>query len=170
MIGPGTGVRVYLACSVTDMRKGIEGLAALAQDHLRQKPTSGSVFAFRGRRGDRRKLLHWDGQGFCLYCKVLERGRFPWPARGDESPPVLPETCSFISRDHIEHVALCIEAQFSLGRRDVRDGSKQTPVVEPIDPSEGGHFQILHVAPRALTMDQLGIVETVNRLSEGVVI
>ncbi len=39
MIGPGTGVRVYLACGVTDMRKGIVGLAALAQDHLHQKPT-----------------------------------------------------------------------------------------------------------------------------------
>ena len=33
--------------------------------------------------GDRLKLLHWDGQGFCLYYKVLEKGRFPWPARGD---------------------------------------------------------------------------------------
>jgi len=49
MIGPGTGVRVYLACGITDMRKGIEGLAALTQDVLRQKPTGGSVFAFRGR-------------------------------------------------------------------------------------------------------------------------
>ncbi len=48
MIGPGTGVRVYLACGVTDMRKGIEGLAALAQDVLRQKPTSGAVLPFGG--------------------------------------------------------------------------------------------------------------------------
>lgn len=40
MIGPGTGVRVYLACGITDMRKGIEGLAALTQDVLRQKPTA----------------------------------------------------------------------------------------------------------------------------------
>jgi transposase len=77
MIGPGTGVRVYLACGVTDMRKGITGLAAVAQEHLRQPPGSGAVFAFRGRRGDRIKLLHWDGQGFCLYYKVLEQGRFP---------------------------------------------------------------------------------------------
>ena len=83
MIGPGTGVRVYLACGVTDMRKGIEGLAALAQDQLRQKPAGGAVFAFRGRRGDRLKLLYWDGQGFCLYYKVLERGRFPWPSGKD---------------------------------------------------------------------------------------
>ena len=83
MIGPGTGVRVYLACDPTDMRKGIVGLAALAQDVLRQKPTSGAVFAFRGRMGDRIKLLFGDGQGFCLYYKVLERGRFPWPKAED---------------------------------------------------------------------------------------
>ena len=83
MIAPGTGVRVYLACGVTEMRKGIAGLAALTQDVLRQRPASGAVFAFRGRRGDRIKLLYWDGQGFCLYCKVLERGRFPWPSSQD---------------------------------------------------------------------------------------
>jgi transposase len=83
MIGPGTGVRVYLACGTTDMRKGIAGLAALAQDVLRQKPTSGAVFAFRGRMSDRVKLLHWDGQGFCLYYKALSRGRFPWPSADD---------------------------------------------------------------------------------------
>ncbi|PQO21846.1 IS66 family insertion sequence hypothetical protein [Rhodobacteraceae bacterium WD3A24] len=83
MIGPGTGVRVYLACGVTDIRKGIEGLAGLAQDQLRQKPTGGAVFAFGGRKGDRVKLLYWDGQGFCLYYKVLEHGRFPWPNVGD---------------------------------------------------------------------------------------
>ncbi|WP_415182514.1 IS66 family insertion sequence element accessory protein TnpB [Phaeovulum sp.] len=59
MIGPGTGVRVYLACGVTDMRKGIEGLAALAQDHLRQKPTGGAVFAFHGRRGESCKAHKW---------------------------------------------------------------------------------------------------------------
>ncbi|MER8970815.1 IS66 family insertion sequence element accessory protein TnpB [Mesorhizobium sp. M0808] len=65
------------------MRKGIEGLAALAQDVLRQKPTSGAVFAFRGKRGDRLKLLYFDGQGFCLYYKILQKGRFPWPSASD---------------------------------------------------------------------------------------
>ena len=49
MIGPGTGVRVYLACGVTDMRKGIAGLALLAQDVLHQKPASGAVFGQRHR-------------------------------------------------------------------------------------------------------------------------
>ncbi len=84
MIGPGTGVRVYLACGVTDMRKGIAGLAALAQDVLRQKPTGGAVFAFRGRKGDRLKLLYWDGQGFASITRCSSAGAFP----GRTRPPV----------------------------------------------------------------------------------
>ena len=54
------------------MGKGIDGLAALVENAWRQKPASGAVVAFRGRRGDRIKLLMWDGQRFCLYYKVLE--------------------------------------------------------------------------------------------------
>lgn len=57
MIGPGANARVYLACGVTDMRKGIDGLTALVQTVLRQKPASGSVFVFRGRRGNSIKFL-----------------------------------------------------------------------------------------------------------------
>ena len=83
MIGPGTGVRVYLACGVTDMRKGITGLAAAAQQVLKQNPASGAVFAVRGRRGDRIKLLYWDGQG------VIAQGggqvaKMDWPAKARE--------------------------------------------------------------------------------------
>ena len=48
MIAPGAGVRVYLACGVTDMRKGIAGLAAHAQLVLKQNPASGAVFAIAG--------------------------------------------------------------------------------------------------------------------------
>ena len=83
MIGPAGNVRVYLACGVTDMRKGIEGLISQAETVIRQVPNSGAVFAFRGKRGDRLKILWWDGQGYCLFYKVLERGRFPWPSVTD---------------------------------------------------------------------------------------
>jgi hypothetical protein len=31
------------------------------------------------------KLLFWDGQGFCLYYKVLDRGRFVWPSAQDDA-------------------------------------------------------------------------------------
>lgn len=79
MIALPTGTRVWLAAGVTDMRKGMDGLAALAQTALCENPFSGQVFVFRGRRGDLLKLLWFDGDGLCLFAKRLERGRFVWP-------------------------------------------------------------------------------------------
>lgn len=79
MITIPAGVKVYLACGVTDMRRGFDGLSMLAQQVLQQDPFSGAVFCFRGRRGDLIKVLYWDGQGFCLFAKRLEKGRFTWP-------------------------------------------------------------------------------------------
>ncbi len=51
MIALATGLRVYLACGVTDMREGMTGLAMLVQQTLAEDPFGGAVFAFRGRRG-----------------------------------------------------------------------------------------------------------------------
>ena len=59
MFGPPPGTRVFLACGVTDMRKGFDGLAAQVQTVLAQDPYSGAVFCFRGRRGDLLKI--WSG-------------------------------------------------------------------------------------------------------------
>ncbi|MGB7933575.1 MAG: IS66 family insertion sequence element accessory protein TnpB [Gammaproteobacteria bacterium] len=61
------------------MRKGFDGLAALVQTVLADDPFSGHLFVFRGRRGDRIKVLWWDGDGMCLFAKRLERGKFIWP-------------------------------------------------------------------------------------------
>lgn len=83
MIAPPSGIRVYLACGITDMRKGLDGLAAQVQQVLALNPHSGAVFAFRGRRADRVKLLWWDGQGLVMYYKRLEHGRFIWPSAKD---------------------------------------------------------------------------------------
>jgi transposase len=78
-IGMRAGTRVWLAAGVTDMRCGIDSLAARVHSVLAQDPYAGHVFAFRGRRGDRVKLLWNDGDGMCLFTKRLERGRFVWP-------------------------------------------------------------------------------------------
>jgi transposase len=83
MIAPPSGIRVYLACGSTDMRKGLDGLAAQVQQVLQLNPHGGSVFAFRGRRADRVKLLWHDGQTLVLYYKRLERGHFIWPSAKD---------------------------------------------------------------------------------------
>jgi transposase len=79
LVGLSPGTRVWLATGVTDMRKGMNGLAALVQTALAQQPYGGHVFVFRGRRGDQIKLLWGSGDGLNLYCKRLERGRFIWP-------------------------------------------------------------------------------------------
>ena len=79
MIGLPGGARVWLACGVTDLRNGFDGLAGLVQTQLVEDAFSGQLFVFRGRRGDRIKILWWDGDGLCLFAKRLERGRFVWP-------------------------------------------------------------------------------------------
>lgn len=61
------------------MRSGFNGLASKVQTALEEDPYSGHVFVFRGRRGDLIKVLWWTGDGPCLLCKRLERGRFIWP-------------------------------------------------------------------------------------------
>ena len=68
--------KVWLAAGVTDMRKGFNGLSALADKVLSEDPFSGHLFVFRGRQGDLIKIIWFDGQGACLFSKRLERGRF----------------------------------------------------------------------------------------------
>lgn len=83
MIGPPSGTRVWIAAGFTDLRRGFDGLAALVQTRLEADPFSGHAFVFRGRRGDRIKVLWYDGDGLCLFAKRLESGRFVWPRATD---------------------------------------------------------------------------------------
>ena len=96
MITVPAGVRIYLACGVTDMRKGFDGLSLMAQDVLKQDPFSGAIFTFRGRRGDLIKILYWDGQGFCLFAKRLEKGRFIWPSPADGVVAITPAQLGYL--------------------------------------------------------------------------
>ena len=79
MIGPTGAVRVMVATSPVDFRKGAEGLAALVRETMTADPFSGAVYVFRAKRADRIKLIYWDGTGLCLYAKRLEDGIFRWP-------------------------------------------------------------------------------------------
>ena len=78
-----TNKRVYLACGHTDMRKAINGLAAIVESSFKLDPFSAAVFVFCNRNRDRVKILEWDGDGFWLYFKRLEKGRFRWPKATD---------------------------------------------------------------------------------------
>jgi len=80
---------VYLCCGYTDMRKSINGLIALVQESFSLDPFSDVLFVFCNRKRDRIKILEWDGDGFWLYFKRLERGRFRWPAEEELSTMIL---------------------------------------------------------------------------------
>jgi transposase len=80
------GKKVYLACGSTDMRKQINGLSAKVQADFALDPFDGALFVFCNRQRNRIKILEWEGDGFWLYFKRLEHGRFRWPELGDGTP------------------------------------------------------------------------------------
>lgn len=71
---------MWLATGYTDMRCGFPSLALQVQEILKHDPLGGHLFCFSGKRGDLIKLIWHDGQGACLFTKILERGRFIWPS------------------------------------------------------------------------------------------
>ena len=77
--------KVYIACGYTDLRRGIDGLAGLVQEKYKLDPFCEALFLFCGRRTDRIKGLYWDGDGFLLLYKRLEKGSFQWPRKVDEA-------------------------------------------------------------------------------------
>lgn len=84
MLNELTSKPVYLACGSTDLRKSIDGLAALVQEGLGLNPFSPALFVFCNRERNKLKILYWEHNGFWLYYRRLERGTFRWPqASGD---------------------------------------------------------------------------------------
>jgi transposase len=70
---------VYLASGATDLRKSIDGLAAIVQESFHLDPFSTSLFVFCNKNRDRLKILRWERNGFWLYIRRLEQGKFEWP-------------------------------------------------------------------------------------------
>jgi transposase len=69
-------VRVFVATQPVDGRKGADSLMAIVRDVLAQDPLSGHLYVFFSRRCDRVRVVYWDRNGFAMWSKRLERGRF----------------------------------------------------------------------------------------------
>ena len=78
------GTTVYLSCGVTDLRKSYNGLAAIIKLKFHLDPHSRCMFAFCNRRRTSIKILQWDGSGFWILMKRLDRNAFHWPDTPDE--------------------------------------------------------------------------------------
>ena len=74
-----TAARSYLCLEPTDMRTSFDTLAVLVREFLNGDPQSGTWFVFRGKRGDRLKILYWDEDGYAIWQKRLEAGTFEFP-------------------------------------------------------------------------------------------
>jgi transposase len=80
MLTLGLSGRIWVCVQAVDGRKSFDGLAAVVTTHLGRDPLSGDLFVFKNRRGDRLKILAWQGDGFALYLRRLERGTFAFPS------------------------------------------------------------------------------------------
>ena len=89
MISLPASVKLLLYTKPADMRRGFDGLSAMVAQEMKELPTSGHLFLFRNRRGDRLKIMYWDRDGMAMWYKRLERGTFrlPAPARQQDDPP-----------------------------------------------------------------------------------
>ncbi len=85
MLALTAAVKLYLYRGAADMRKGVDGLSGLASHAMRSDPLSGAVYIFCNRRRTMVKLLYWDHDGFAIWMKRLERGRFRLPQAGGNS-------------------------------------------------------------------------------------
>jgi transposase len=80
MLTLGMSGRIWVCVEPVDGRKSFDGLSAIISTHLGRDPLSGDLFVFKNRRGDRLKILAWQGDGFALYLRRLERGTFSFPS------------------------------------------------------------------------------------------
>ena len=89
-------VRYFLYREKTDMRKGFDGLCGLVREKLLREPLSGEVFIFFSRNKNQVKLLLWEGDGFSLYSKRLEKGTYEIPAANAASIEIKADQLLFI--------------------------------------------------------------------------
>jgi len=74
-----TGVKIFFAVKPISMHRSFDGLSSLVQEVLNENPLSSHLFVFRNKLADKIKLIWWDRNGFIIYYKRLEKGRFKFP-------------------------------------------------------------------------------------------
>ena len=96
--------KIYISSANADMRKGIDGFASIVSQLFKLDPLTDMMFVFHNRHCDKIKILYWDGDGFCLLYKRIEKVRFRFPKHpGEEKYTVTEEEFQWLIH------GLCIE-------------------------------------------------------------
>ena len=72
-------VKIFICRDQVDMRKSIDGLTLLVIDSLQLDPQAKAIYLFHNKAKDKFKAIFWDGNGFMLLYKRLEKGRLKFP-------------------------------------------------------------------------------------------
>ena len=105
----------YIACGYTDLRLGIDGLAAVVTQQYGGQLDEESLFLFCGRRTDRMKALYWTGDGYVLLYKRLSNGKFQWPRSESELRLLDPQSFRWLME------GLCIEQKTAIRKGKPKD-------------------------------------------------
>jgi transposase len=106
-----SGKRIYLACGRTDLRKAINGLSAIVKLRFQAESLDQALFVFCNRSRNRLKILEWDGDGFWVYAKRLEKGAFHWPPGETQS--------MMLSEDEFGHLLGGTKLRLKMKREEV---------------------------------------------------
>ena len=112
---------IYVATVPVDMRKSFDGLAALVKNSFQKNPLDGTFFVFINRSADRLKILYWDRDGYALWYKRLEAGRFRLPVtltQSGESVVLVSAAQLAMILEGIEPVAVKQQKRFVLKNTD----------------------------------------------------
>lgn len=98
--------KIYISSANVDMRKSIDGLSAIVEEKFALNPITDMMFVFHNRHCDKIKILYWDGNGFCLLYKRIEKGKFRFPKHiAEEKYTVTDEELSWLLQGlHIEEI------------------------------------------------------------------
>lgn len=81
MLNLPSAIKIYLCTQATDMRRSFDGLAMMVKHIIKQNPLSGHIFVFHNKRKNMLKILYWDNDGYAIWYKRLEKGKFVWPGK-----------------------------------------------------------------------------------------
>ena len=98
MFGDISNVRIFVRPGYIDFRKSINGLAGIVREEMGKSPYEGDMFVFCAKGRDKLKVLYFERNGFCLWYKRLEEGKFPWPKSNEEAREICKEEFMWLLR------------------------------------------------------------------------